>query len=130
MNILYLNHYAGSPLLGMEYRPYYLAREWVRAGHRVQMLAADFSHVRSTQPAAGDAVIDGIDYRFYATPRYAGNGVARVKNIAAFSTRGVGRHTASRARLQSQCGHRIQHLSDGHLGRAAHGPAVPRQAGV
>ena len=84
MNILYLNHYAGSPQLGMEYRPYYLAREWVRAGHRVQMLAADFSHVRSTQPAAGDAVIDGIDYRFYATPRYAGNGVARVKNIAAF----------------------------------------------
>ena len=84
MNILYLNHYAGSPLLGMEYRPYYLAREWVRAGHRVQMLAADYSHVRSTQPAAGDAVIDSIDYRFYATPRYTGNGVARVKNIAAF----------------------------------------------
>ena len=84
MNILYLNHYAGSPLLGMEYRPYYLAREWLRAGHRVQLLAADFSHVRSTQPVAGDAVVDCIAYRFYATPRYAGNGVARVKNIAAF----------------------------------------------
>ena len=84
MNILYLNHYAGSPLLGMEYRPYYLAREWVRAGHRVQMLAADFSHVRSTQPVAGESVIDGIACRFYATPRYAGNGLARVKNIVAF----------------------------------------------
>ena len=84
MNILYLNHYAGCPALGMEYRPYYLAREWVRAGHRVQVLAADFSHVRSAQPVAGDAVIDGIDYRFYPTPRYRGNGVARVKNIAAF----------------------------------------------
>ena len=55
MNIVYLNHYAGSPAHGMEYRPYYLAREWVRLGHRVQMLAADFSHVRATQPAAGDA---------------------------------------------------------------------------
>ena len=43
MNILYINHYAGTPALGMEYRPHYLAREWVRAGHRVQMLAADFS---------------------------------------------------------------------------------------
>jgi len=84
MNILYLNHYAGCPALGMEYRPYYLAREWVRAGHRVQVLAADFSHVRAMQPAAGDAVIDGIDYHFYPTPRYQGNGVARVKNIAAF----------------------------------------------
>ncbi len=84
MNILYLNHYAGSPALGMEYRPYYLAREWVRTGHRVQMLAADFSHVRTHQPHAGDDTIDGIAYRWYATPRYQGNGLGRVKNIAAF----------------------------------------------
>jgi len=84
LNILYLNHYAGSPALGMEYRPYYLAREWVRAGHRVQMLAADFSHVRTQQPPAGDEVTDGIGYRWYATSRYQGNGLARVKNIAAF----------------------------------------------
>ena len=27
MNILLVNHYAGTPALGMEYRPYYLARE-------------------------------------------------------------------------------------------------------
>ena len=84
MNILVLNHYAGSPALGMEYRPYYLAREWVRAGHRVRLLAADFSHVRSVQPKAGDEVVDGIDYRWYATPRYAGNGLGRVRNIASF----------------------------------------------
>ncbi len=84
MNILYLNHYAGSPLLGMEYRPYYLAREWVRLGHRVQVLAADFSHVRSAQPRAGDATLDGIAYRFYPTPRYQSNGVGRVRNIWAF----------------------------------------------
>ena len=84
MNILYLNHYAGSPALGMEYRPYYLAREWVRLGHRVQMLAADFSHVRARQPQAGDALIDGIAYRWYPTPAYQGNGLGRVKNIWAF----------------------------------------------
>ncbi|MBU6258866.1 MAG: glycosyltransferase family 4 protein [Burkholderiales bacterium] len=84
MNILYLNHYAGSPALGMEYRPYYLAREWVRLGHRVQMLAADYSHVRSRQPQAGDETTDGIAYRWYATPPYQGNGLGRVKNIVAF----------------------------------------------
>jgi glycosyltransferase involved in cell wall biosynthesis len=84
LNILYINHYAGSPALGMEYRPYYLAREWVRAGHRVQMLAASHSHVRAHQPAAGEEVIDGIAYRWYATPAYAGNGLGRVKNIASF----------------------------------------------
>ena len=84
MNILYLNHYAGGPAWGMEYRPYYLAREWVRSGHKVQMLAADFSHVRATQPAAGAHLIDGIAYGFYATPRYQGNGLGRVRNIWAF----------------------------------------------
>ncbi len=84
MNILYINHYAGSPALGMEFRPYHLAREWVRCGHAVQMLAADYSHVRSRQPAAGSQVVDGIQYRFYATPAYRGNGVPRLRNIAAF----------------------------------------------
>jgi glycosyltransferase involved in cell wall biosynthesis len=84
MNILYLNHYAGTPALGMEYRPYYLAREWVRAGHRVQIVAADFSHVRARQPQAGDEVIDGIAYRWLPTPRYQGNGIGRVWNIWRF----------------------------------------------
>ena len=88
MNILYLNHYAGSPRHGMEYRPYYLAREWVQAGHAVRMLAADFSHVRARQPdQAGTRhheLIDGIDYHWYPTPAYAGNGLGRVKNIWRF----------------------------------------------
>ena len=84
MNILYLNHYAGSPALGMEYRPYYLAREWVRAGHQVQVVAADFSHVRARQPQAGDEVTDGIAYRWLPTPRYQGNGLGRVRNIWVF----------------------------------------------
>ena len=84
VNILLINHYAGTPALGMEFRPYYLAREWVRAGHRVQILAADFSHVRACQPSAGDEMIDGIAYRWIATPRYQGNGFGRVRNIWAF----------------------------------------------
>ena len=84
MRLLLVNHYAGSPALGMEYRPYYLAREWVRAGHSVQIVAADHSHVRTRQPQAGDEQVDGIAYRWYATPTYQGNGLGRVKNIWAF----------------------------------------------
>ena len=68
----------------MEFRPYYLAREWVRAGHRVQIIAASQSHVRSTQATPGDELIDGIAYRWLATPSYAGNGLGRVKNIWSF----------------------------------------------
>ncbi len=88
MNILLINHYAGTPQLGMEFRPYYLAREWVRTGHRVQIVAADFSHVRARQPRAGDELIDGIRYRWLPTPAYQGNGPGRLRNIGAF-LRGV-----------------------------------------
>ncbi|WP_077038020.1 glycosyltransferase family 4 protein [Pelomonas sp. KK5] len=85
MRILLINHYAGSPKHGMEFRPYYLAREWVRMGHQVLILAASHSHVRSTQPpGAGGEVIDGVSYCWYQTPVYSGNGLARVKNIWSF----------------------------------------------
>ena len=84
MNLLLINHYAGSPALGMEFRPYYLAREWLRAGHRVLIVAADYSHVRARQPIAGDETVDGIAYRWLPTPAYRGNGVGRVWNIWRF----------------------------------------------
>jgi glycosyltransferase involved in cell wall biosynthesis len=88
LNILLLNHYAGAPDLGMEYRPYYLAREWVRAGHKVCIVAAGFSHVRARQPQATRRVreqtIDGIVYRWVPAPRYTGNGIGRALNIATF----------------------------------------------
>jgi glycosyltransferase involved in cell wall biosynthesis len=88
LKILLVNHYAGTPALGMEFRPYYLAREWVRAGHQVQILAASYSHVRAHQPAVGDKpaneTVDGIEYRWYPTSPYQGNGLGRVRNIWQF----------------------------------------------
>ena len=101
MNILLINHYAGSPVHGMEYRPYYLAREWVRLGHTVQIVASAQSHVRSHQPHLMpndrfDEIIDGIQYTWYATPLYVGNGIGRGRNMASFVSRlyREGRHLA------------------------------------
>ena len=92
MNILLINHYAGSVRHGMEYRPYYLAREWVRLGHRVTIVASSESHIRAQAPDMHGAAqrletIDGIDYLWLTTPPYRGNGLARVRNMAAFVTR-------------------------------------------
>jgi glycosyltransferase involved in cell wall biosynthesis len=89
MRILYINHYAGSPRHGMEYRPYYLAREWVQAGHEVKIVAADQSHIRARQPGLGDRpkldeTIDGIQYTWLRTHPYRGNGVGRVRNMGSF----------------------------------------------
>lgn len=89
MNILLINHYAGSPWHGMEYRPYYLAREWVRLGHHVQIVASAQSHVRTQQPQLAGKyhlkeTIDGIQYTWFKTPVYTGNGTGRVRNMASF----------------------------------------------
>jgi glycosyltransferase involved in cell wall biosynthesis len=88
VNLLLINHYAGAPELGMEFRPYHLAREWVCAGHRVSIVAAGYSHVRARQPdmsaGAHDSLIDGITYRWLPAPRYTGNGAGRALNVACF----------------------------------------------
>jgi glycosyltransferase involved in cell wall biosynthesis len=88
VRILLINHYAGSPRHGMEFRPYYLAREWVRAGHEVTIVAASHSHVRAVQPAVPgqpvEEIIDGIRYRWLPTPAYQGNGAGRLRNILSF----------------------------------------------
>lgn len=76
----------------MEYRPYYLAREWVRLGHNVQIVASAQSHIRAQQPQlAGqrclNEIIDGIQYTWFATPTYSGNSIWRVLNMVAFVSR-------------------------------------------
>lgn len=88
MNILLINHYAGSPAMGMEYRPYYMAKEWLKLGHKVTIVAASFSHLRSQQPYVTSSIqeekIDGIHYVWLKTPSYSGNGVGRVSNMLCF----------------------------------------------
>ena len=88
MNILIINHYAGSPTLGMEFRPYYLAREWIKLGHSVIILAADYSHLRKKQPSINKDLqienIDGIIYVWLKTPKYKSANFKRVLNISVF----------------------------------------------
>jgi len=102
MNILLINHYAGSPRHGMAFRPYYLAREWVTLGHRVKILASDHSHIRAQQPnlegkSRLDETIDGVEYSWYRTPAYRGNGIGRVRNMSTFVT-SLYRHSKQIAR--------------------------------
>lgn len=99
MKILLINHYAGGPRYGMEFRPLYLAREWVKAGHQVTIVAADESHVRYRNPNLQTDVlqevpglshhfkqeeIEGVRFIWCKTPSYQGNGAGRVLNILTF----------------------------------------------
>ncbi|NLJ70243.1 MAG: glycosyltransferase family 4 protein [Clostridiaceae bacterium] len=91
MNILYINHYAGSVEMGMEFRPYYLAKEWVKMGHQVTIIAADFSHLRQINPKINkdftEEMIDGIKYVWLKTRTYEGNGVSRAITMFQFVTK-------------------------------------------
>jgi glycosyltransferase involved in cell wall biosynthesis len=88
MKILLINHYAGSKKHGMEYRPFYLAREWVKLGHDVRIVAASFTHLRTQAPTlTGEFTqeeIEGIQYIWLRTPGYQGNNLGRVFNILTF----------------------------------------------
>jgi glycosyltransferase involved in cell wall biosynthesis len=88
MNILLINHYAGTPELGMEFRPYYLAKQWVKQGHKVYIVAASYSHLRTTQPEISKSfnieTIDGIKYIWIKTSSYSSSGIKRFINILSF----------------------------------------------
>ena len=88
MNILYIEHYAGSPEMGMEFRPYYLSREWVKMGHKVTIIAGDYSHLRKKNPIIAKDFqteeIDGIEYVWLKTGKYEGNGSARALTMERF----------------------------------------------
>lgn len=87
MNIVIINHYAGCPKYGMEFRHYYLAKEWIKKGHNVTIIAASFSHLRSSQPEISDdfnaEIIDKIKYIWIKTPVYKSN-YQRIFNIIVF----------------------------------------------
>ncbi len=91
MNILLINHYAGTIEYGMEFRPYYMAKEWVKMGHNVTIIAASYSHLRRKNPVLSsdflEENIDGINYLWVKTPEYEGNGIGRIKNMLVFLKR-------------------------------------------
>lgn len=91
LHVLILNHYAGSPEMGMEFRPYYLAKEWRKMGHQVTIIAGDYSHLRTKNREIKKdfqkEMIDGIRYCWIRTGTYKGNGVRRALTMLRFSVK-------------------------------------------
>lgn len=89
MNILLINHYAGSPEMGMEFRPYYISREWIKHGHEVTIIAGEYSHLRKSNHKVSknfeEHMIDDIRYVWVKTREYKGNGIKRAFSMFDFS---------------------------------------------
>ena len=71
----------------MEYRAYYLAKEWMNQGHKVTIVAATYSHLRLKNPTTKNdyqvEMIDGIKYIWLKTPSYEGS-LKRILNMGVF----------------------------------------------
>jgi glycosyltransferase involved in cell wall biosynthesis len=91
MNIMTLNHYAGSPAMGMTYRPWYLSRELDARGHHCAIVAGTYSHLRQHNPesahGARHTTVEGIDWYWIPTGKYRGNGARRMLSMLEFTAR-------------------------------------------
>jgi len=91
MNILYIDHYAGSLQMGMEFRPYYFAREWEKMGHHVRIVGASYSHLRKKNPAVKKDFeiqsIEGAEFQWIKTRAYNKNDLARAITMVEFCTK-------------------------------------------
>ncbi len=88
MNILYINHYAGSPEMGMEFRPYYFSKKWQEVEENVDIIAASYSHLRRKNPNVNkdfqNENIDGVKYHWIKTVDYNSNGLRRTLSLFQF----------------------------------------------
>ena len=88
-NIWIINQYTGSPYHGMNYRSYYLAKEFVKTGHNVTIFSGSFSHLFINLPKTKglftEENIDGINYIWVKTPKYkSSKSFSRLLNMLAF----------------------------------------------
>jgi glycosyltransferase involved in cell wall biosynthesis len=88
-NIWIINQYTGSPYHGMNYRSYYLAKEFIKNGHTVTIFSGSFSHLFIHLPKTKGLFtkenIDGIDYIWVKTPKYkSSKSIGRVINMLIF----------------------------------------------
>ncbi|MGV8847335.1 glycosyltransferase family 4 protein [Tessaracoccus sp.] len=93
MRVVYIDHYAGSPTAGMEFRPHAMALEWAKVGVDTTIVAGTFSHLRKKN--FPDAVpgqpydVDGVEFRFVRTRAYEGNGLGRILSWTDFVVGGL-----------------------------------------
>lgn len=93
MNVLIINQYAKLPDQPGGSRHYSIARELVRQGHSVTILASSFHHgLRKELKLKQHELhkieeVDGIQYLWIRTPPYRQNGWARLRNMVAFAWR-------------------------------------------
>ncbi len=91
-NIWIINHHALTPSMSGGTRHYDFAKELVSRGYKVTIIAASFHYSKLKEMKEYQKSqnylkenIDSIDFIWFKTPPYIGNGFGRVKNMLSFS---------------------------------------------
>lgn len=92
MRIWIINHYATTPNTVGITRHYNLARELIRRGHEVLIIAANYNHFSHSYTAMNipRGAIDhthDVPFIWIPTPAYTGNSISRLWNMLVFSWR-------------------------------------------
>ena len=86
-HILIINHNAGSPVHGPNFRSYYSALGWLKKGYKVTIICSAFSHKLKVLPRSENEYnfedIDGINYIWIKTSKYKNN-IGRLFNYIQF----------------------------------------------
>lgn len=89
MNIWYINHYATPPSYGLPGRPYSIAMNLEKLGHKVIVICATYHHLRQFPAPSCDHYIcqkyKGVGYYHLPTRYYKGSGLVRLLNMLDFS---------------------------------------------
>jgi len=88
-SIWIINQYTGGPKYGMNYRSYYLAKEFKKNGAEVAIFAGSYSHLFSTLPKVDglftNEKVDEIDFIWVKTPVYkSSKSIGRMWNMLVF----------------------------------------------
>jgi UDP-N-acetylglucosamine:LPS N-acetylglucosamine transferase len=91
MNIWIFNHYALTPEMSGGTRHYDFAKELIKRGYSVTIIASSFhysKHEEKKKYGSNEEYIqeniEGIDFIWLKTPSYFGNGISRVKNMISY----------------------------------------------
>lgn len=101
MNIWLINHYALPPTEAGGTRHYSHARELIRRGHDVHVIACNFHHLKRrpitsiTNRNWERQVLDGVPFTWISGRGYKSNSAARVINMFEFTARVWRKHWAS-----------------------------------
>lgn len=91
MNIWIFNHHALTPDMSGGTRHYDFAKELIKRGHGVTIVASSFHYSKYKEMKDYKnkdylfEKIDGIDFIWIKTPPYFGNGISRVKNMISYT---------------------------------------------